>query len=250
MASWTRSPARWGTALWLSAVAEGVAQPRPAEDEPIGAQALGGDIFGFTTPSDVGNPGERGIAFDLTSGLGKRGGLFWSSALSTELSRTVARNLSITVSSFAAGHRIRSVPELDDRSQVRFDAVSTEISYRFLERSRTNPLAATISVEPRVARVEADTGNRVNAYSGEFKLLTDAVLIPNRLYGAMNLKYYVSTQRGPIHSLIGRVLHLPPSVAPAGPVAARRPLRDDALQAHGAGVTRIKGGSKTCGLGG
>jgi hypothetical protein len=61
---------------------------------------------------------------------------------------------------------------------------------------RTNPLAATISVEPRVARVEADTGNRVNAYSGEFKLLTDAVLIPNRLYGAMNLKYDVSTQRG------------------------------------------------------
>jgi hypothetical protein len=27
-------------------------------------------------------------------------------------------------------------------------------------------------------------------------MLMDAVLIPNRLYGAMNLKYYVNTQRG------------------------------------------------------
>jgi len=196
MASWARSPALWATALWLAAAAEGGAQPTPAGDEPKGATALGGDIFGFTTPSDVGSPGEKGIAFDLTSGLGRRGRVYSSSALSTELSKTVARNLSVSLSSFAAGHRIRSVPELDDRSQVRFDGVSGEISYRFLERSRTNPLAATISVEPRVARFEADTGNRVSAYSSEFELLIDTVLIPNRLHGAMNLKYYVNTQRG------------------------------------------------------
>jgi hypothetical protein len=196
MASWARSPALWATALWLAAAAEGFAQPTPADDEPKGAEALGGDIFGFTTPSDVGSPGEKGIAFDLTSGLGRRGGVYSSSALSTELSKTVARNFSVSLSSFAAGHRIRSVPEFDDRSQVRFDGVSGEISYRFLERSRTNPLAATVSLEPRVARVEADTGKRVSAYSSEFKLLIDAELIPNRLYGAMNVKYYVNTQRG------------------------------------------------------
>jgi hypothetical protein len=195
-ALWARFPALWATALWLAAAAEGAAQPTPADNAPKGAEALGGDIFGFTTPSDVGSPGEKGIAFDLTSGLGRRGGVYSSSALSTELSKTVARNLSVSLSTFAAGHRIRSVPELDDRSQVRFDGVSGEISYRFLERSRTNSLAATISLEPRVARFEADTGNRVSAYSSEFKLLMDTVLIPNRLYGAMNLKYYVNTQRG------------------------------------------------------
>jgi hypothetical protein len=47
-----------------------------------------------------------------------------STKLATELSQTV----------FAAGHPIRSVRETGDRSQVRFDGVSTEISYLLLER--------------------------------------------------------------------------------------------------------------------
>jgi hypothetical protein len=196
MASWKRCPAHLAIALWLAAAAEGAAQSRPVEDELKGSGALAGDIFGFTTGSDVGRPGERGLTLEMTSGFGRRGGIFWSSALSTELSKTVARNISVSLSSFAAGHRIRSVPELDDRSQVRFDGVSGEIGYRFLERSWSNPVAATLSVEPRLGQVEADSGQRASAYSSEFKLLVDTVLIPDRLYGAFNLKYGMGTQRG------------------------------------------------------
>jgi hypothetical protein len=194
MAVSARSPALWVTAFWLAA-AGAAAQPRPGQDEPKGMEALGWDIFGFTTPSDVGSPGERSIAFEMTSGLGRRGGLYWSPIFSGELSYTIARNLSVSLSSFVTEHRIRSVPDLDDRAQVHFDGLSGEISYRFLERSQANPFAATLSVEPRAARVEADSGQRVGAYSSEFKLLVDVALIPNRLYGAINLKYGLGTQR-------------------------------------------------------
>ena len=58
-----------------------------------GDEALGWDIFGFTTPSDVGSPGERSIAFEMTSGLGRRVGLYWSPIFSGELSYTITRNL-------------------------------------------------------------------------------------------------------------------------------------------------------------
>jgi hypothetical protein len=93
---WAPSPA---IALWFAAPAGAAAQPRPGQDEPKGMEALGWDIFGFTTPSDVGSPGERSIAFEMTSGRGRRAGLYWSPIFSGELSYTIARNLSASVSS-------------------------------------------------------------------------------------------------------------------------------------------------------
>ena len=56
-----------------------------------GDEALGWDIFGFTNRSDVGSPGERSIAFEMTSGLGRRVGLYWSPIFSGELSYTITR---------------------------------------------------------------------------------------------------------------------------------------------------------------
>ena len=41
------------------------------------------------------------------------------------------------------------MPDLNDRARVHFDGLSGEISYRFLERSQANPVAATFLVEPR-----------------------------------------------------------------------------------------------------
>jgi hypothetical protein len=156
-------------------------------------------IFGFMPPTDVGSPGDKGIALERTTRLGKRGGTYWSPTLKTQLSGTVANNLSVALSPFVTGHRIRSVPDLDDRSQLRFDGLSGEVTYRFLERTHTNPLAAAFSVEPRLARVGPITGEPVSAYAAEFKLLVDGVLVPDRLYGAINLNYAIGTERPPAH---------------------------------------------------
>ena len=84
-----------------------------------------------------------------------------SQTLKTQLSATVADDLALALSPFVTGHRIRFVRDLDDRSQLRFDGLSGEASYRFLARTGTNPVAATLSVEPRWARVDAVTGEAV-----------------------------------------------------------------------------------------
>ena len=173
------------------------AQP-PSSDRPEekGFEVPGGDIFGFTSPTDVGNKGDSGVAFELSNRAGKREGSYWSPTLKTQFSHTLADNFAVAFSPFLTGHRIREVPDLEDRTRVQFDGFSGEIAYRFVERSETNPVAATFSMEPRIARVDALTGERVRSYGNEFKLFVDAVLVPERLYGAINVNYAVGTQRG------------------------------------------------------
>jgi hypothetical protein len=155
----------------------------------------GGDIFGFTSPSDVGSPGEKGLAFETSTRVGKRGGTYISPTLKTQLSTMLAPNLAVALSTFTTGHHIQGVPGLEDRSKLQFDVLSGEVSYRFVERTPAHPLAATLSVEPRWARLDGVTGERVAAYGAEAKLFIDTVLVPERLYGALNLTYAFGSQR-------------------------------------------------------
>src|SRR3712207_3475434 len=75
----------------------------------------GGDIFGFTSPTDVGRPGDRGIAFELSSRAGKQGGSYWSPTLKTQFSFTPAENFSVALSPWVTAHRVRDVPTLENR---------------------------------------------------------------------------------------------------------------------------------------
>jgi hypothetical protein len=177
-------------------IEQAAAQPGPGSDEPNLLEVPGGDIFGFTSPSDVGSPGDRGIAFELSNRAGKRGGHYWSPTLKTQFSYTADENVAIALSPWATAHQIENVPALDDRTSTRFDGFSGEVSYRFLQRTPTNPYAATLSMEPRVARVDAVTGEHVRAYGNEVKLFVDAVLVPGRLYGAVNFNYAFGAQQG------------------------------------------------------
>jgi hypothetical protein len=146
--------------------------------------------------TDVGDKGDRGLALELSNLAGKRSGRYWSPTLKTQIGYTPADNLAIALSSFVTAHRIREVPDLDNRTSTRFDGFSGEVAYRFIERSQSNPLAATVSVEPRIARVDAVSGERVRSYANEFKLFLDAVVVPDTLYAAMNVNYSLATQQG------------------------------------------------------
>ena len=186
-----------GAALVMAATQPARAEaPSREPPEQNGFEVPGGDIFGFTDPTDVGDKGDRGLALELSNLAGKRDGRYWSPTLKTQIGYTPADNFAIALSPFVTAHRIREVPDLDNRTSTRFDGFSGEVAYRFIERSRTNPLAATVSVEPRIARVDAVSGERVRAYANEFKLFLDAVVIPDTLYAAVNVNYSLATQRG------------------------------------------------------
>ena len=73
----------------------------------------GGDIFGFTSPTDVGETGDRGVALELSNRAAKRDGRYWSPTLKTQFGYTLADDFAIALSPFVTAHRIRKVPDLD-----------------------------------------------------------------------------------------------------------------------------------------
>jgi hypothetical protein len=180
-------------ALTTFARAQPISRTAPAA-KPF--EVPGGDIFGFTNPTDVGQTGDRGIAFELSNRADKGQGSYWSPTLKTQFSFTPLQNFSLALSPWVTAHRIDKVPGLADRSATRFDGFSGEVSYRFIERTPTNPVAATISTEPRMSRVDPVSGAGANSYGNEVKLLVDTVLVPGRLYGALNFNYAFGTQQG------------------------------------------------------
>ena len=171
-----------------------LAGPALAQSAPAAPSIPGGDIFGFTSSSDTGNPGDRGIAFETSSRAGRDSGAYWFTTLKTQMSATIAPNLSVAISPFVTLLSIRNSALYNPAGRAEFDGVSGEVTWRFLERGQL-PIAAALSIEPRYARVDGNAGGRIEAWSAEAKLFVDAIHVPDRLYAALNINVAPGTTR-------------------------------------------------------
>lgn len=183
-------------ALSLSpAFAADIATPAPGEatlaEQP---QAPGDDIFGFTSPSDTGNVGEKSFSLESTTRFGKGNGLYVTPSVKIEFGYAIAENVWVALSPFVTNYRIRDVAGIDNLSRTRFDGLSSELIWRFLPRTPYG-LAASFSVEPRWAQLDGVSGLGVNALSAEFKFYIDQVIIPDQLFAALNLNYQPGAQQ-------------------------------------------------------
>lgn len=184
--------------LYASVVAAAEApakkQPPVQAAQEQAAEVPGDDIFGFTSTSDTGTPGEKSFALESTTRFGKADGVYVSPSVKIEFGYSAAENLWVALSPFISQFRIRDVTGLDSLNRTRFDGISTEIIWRFLPRTASG-LAASFSVEPRWAQLDGATGTGVNALSAEFKFYIDQVLIPDTLFAALNLNYQPGSQQ-------------------------------------------------------
>lgn len=148
----------------------------------------GEDIFGFTSATDVGDKGDLGFANELNGFRGKRDGSYLWLSNKTELGYTFAENWWIGGSAFISKHRIHGVTDIDDRNATAFEGLSFELKHRLIERSKSNPFAVTLSIEPFRSWIDvADgTGKRADGYGAAFKVYTDAVIAPDRIFWAFN----------------------------------------------------------------
>lgn len=147
----------------------------------------GNDIFGFTSPTDVGNPGDIGFANENDGRVGKREGAYRTLNAKYELGLTTAPDWWVAASLFASHNRARSVPDLTDINRVGFDGLSFEIEHRIVKRTQTNPLAVSVSMEPRWARIDGVSGLSSQALNVAFKVFVDAVVIPDKLFLGSNI---------------------------------------------------------------
>lgn len=147
----------------------------------------GDDIFGFTAATDTGEKGDVGFANELTGFGGKRGGSYLALSNKMEFSYTPAEDWWVAASAFVSYNRIKGVPDFLDVDRTQFEGFSTEIQYRLIKRSASNPFALAVAVEPAYAFTDLSSGQKSDAYGAAFKLLVDAVIVPDRIFWAANI---------------------------------------------------------------
>lgn len=209
----TKNPLVWGAALCAGLA---VATPLMAADMVLKAPRLaaldrcakvepargtpvvpGGDLFGITSPTDIGDPCSWAFATEFTGRAGKRDGSYLAITDKNQFTYTFSDRLAFAFSPFLTYTSWANVSVIDPLGRFSgfdFDGFSGEIFYRVLARGPGQPVAITLSSEPRWARVDGLTGWRTAAYGNEFKFFIDAALTEH-VFAAANLSYALTRAR-------------------------------------------------------
>jgi hypothetical protein len=168
-----------------------------------------GDIFGFTNPTDIGDPCQWYFASEHTGLAGRRDGSFFALFTKSEVAYTYSENLAFAFSAFTAYNKWSNVAVLQDAlasagagvtvtewDKLQFDGLSGEILLRLVKRSPGQPFALTVAMEPRWSRIDLAnlTGYPAEFYANELKLFLD-VALTQHLFAAMNVVYVLATQK-------------------------------------------------------
>ena len=189
-----------------SNVADRCAKIEPPKGTP---EVPGGDIFGFSNPTDIGDPCQWYFAGENTGLAGKRDGSFFALFTKSEVAYTYSENLAFAFSAFTAYNKWSNVTVLQDAlasagvgvtvtewDKLQFDGLSGEVLLRLVKRSPGQPFALTVAMEPRWSRIDLAnlTGYPAEFYANEFKLFLD-VALSQHLFVAMNVVYVLATQK-------------------------------------------------------
>lgn len=153
-----------------------------AHDHPLESESL----FGFTLGSDIDHEGAVGVAVETIIGSGRRDGRYTAANTKVELSWAAARNLSVSGSLLGGYWTIANNPALPDTNAMRFRGLGGEVRWRWLDRSEQG-VGLTLHLEPSVAIADEVTGEAGFGFASENKLILDAELVKDRLWGAVNL---------------------------------------------------------------
>lgn len=189
-------------AAGLPGMAAKAADDRCAKVEPApGTPSIpDGDIFGITSHTDIGAPCSWSAASEITGHAGKRDGSYVATTKKMQISYTYSNDLAFALSPFVTHAHWSNVSIFQPTLPVsrfdalQFDGFSGEVSYRVLNRGVGQPMAITLSSEPRWARVDSISGWRTESYGNEFKFLMDAA-INAQLFAAFNLNYAFAHSR-------------------------------------------------------
>lgn len=176
------------------------------KEEPKFPQVGNDDIFGFTTPTELGDAGDTEFANENDGRIGKRQGSYSALNSKYELSYVINPDLWVAASGFLARNRLNNVPGLPNRSTFDFDGFSFEVAKRLITRSETNPWGVTASIEPRWGRIDGESGLPSNSYGFEAKLFIDRVLVPDSIFWAANIVWAPQRSQDPFvpgNKLIG-----------------------------------------------
>lgn len=150
--------------------------------------------FGFTAATSVGEVGEKEIQSRLTGRFGKGDGHYSALSNKVEAEYVPVRDVRFSLGAYVTQHRIAGVPGLDDRRSATFDGLALGLKYRLLDRDRA-PFGLAIEAEPQWRRADETSGTPVDQIGGQYSLMLDKELVPNRIISAFNLVYEPEASR-------------------------------------------------------
>lgn len=166
--------------------------------EPGAAHAHGVEtenLFGFTLGSDTEEAGARGLAVENVGRIGKRAGIYRALGQKLEFAFGASDDLSLSFALLGDYHRLRNVPGLENvRGRYAFNGIGGEARWRFLDR-KTSAFGLTLHLEPSLSRIDEVSGKAGRKIGSENKLVLDRELVPNTLFGALNILYDVERMK-------------------------------------------------------
>lgn len=156
-----------------------------AQEKQTGATVDSEHIFGFTEGADIGDKGESELESITIGRLGKQGGF---AALTNETSFRygVEQGFRASVGTLTDYYSVHDTPGYLDRTGLRYSGLTSEFRWQFSEHDSA-PVGLTLSFTPTWRRVDDPAPGQGLSYLLPVSLLADRVLIPNRLYAAVNV---------------------------------------------------------------
>ena len=145
-------------------------------------------LFGFTEGTDIGAAGEKEVEVDSTFRSGKHTGSFANAASELEFKYTAFQNFRISAVATLAYYDIVGVAGMEDRRQAAAQSVSFDARFRLLDRGRA-PFGLTLSVEPHWGFADETSGVRIGHFGIKMLLRADREIVPDRLFGGLNLLF-------------------------------------------------------------
>ena len=181
------------------------------------------NMFGFTKGTDVLEPGHYELATEPGGAFGKRIGRYRVGSFRSTFQFAPMERMAIELGATGNRFSIHNVPGLDNRNTSGFSGVSAEIKYQLLKRG-PSPFGLLLIAEPGVGFLEEGTGTRGRSYGIDTRIALDTELIPNTLFGGLNVIYEAERFRPRGFTLFngeGEELELP--LAPCGNIGGGIP---------------------------
>jgi len=184
-------------ATWTSAIASlamillGCATPSRADSGKgiaNGSKVDTEHLFGFIEGSDIGDSGEKELEVDSTVRSGRRTGYFTDAASAFEFKDTAFRDFRISAAATFAYYDIAGVTGMENRREGAFQSLSFDARFRLLERDHSS-FGLTLSIEPHWGFADETSGAPTSHFGWEGLLVMDRELLPDRLFGALNLHF-------------------------------------------------------------
>jgi hypothetical protein len=176
-------PASAGSTLLLAALLSWPAGAHEAGKEKIDTE----HIFGFTEGTDIGEKGEQEFENTTVGRFGKTGG-YTVIGNESAYRNVLFDGFRLSFEALTDYHGIHGMPGLEDRNNVNFSGVASELRWQLSDRSKI-PIGFAVSLVPEFRWIEDLSGTSVRSYSLPMVAAFDTALVPDKLFAAVNFAY-------------------------------------------------------------